>query len=299
MQPGEYLQAHIYMRDHYWEMAQRSQTKYDWIFTFATLLKFIEIFLLYHFGSQRIFLITGAIWAYCFLSAIILQLFHHGRATTIGEQSSHLDVVSGSLPTPQVMGGERRVLLGVPINLRKGRAWQTFWILGAIVCVSSLLATYTMLSKEPDICFRIWIAFQVIWLALRSTFFHFAQQVDDIKHIVTPTVVESHFPPELNLRLLGLAVRVSKYQVLNHPRGAYSYVDDTQDPVNIRNLLSAADFQLTEHVQLPANAGIESEADIVVVAVLGDTLLLSVAWLIGSSLSLYNTKKCSQFLCIC
>ena len=273
------------MRDHYWEMAQRSQTKYDWIFTFATLLKFIEIFLLYRFGSQRIFLITGAIWAYCFLSAIILQLFHHGRATTIGEQSSHLDVVSGSLPTPQVMGGERRVLLGVPINLRKGRAWQTFWILGAIVCVSSLLATYTMLSKEPDICFQIWIAFQVIWLALRSTFFHFAQQVDDIKHIVTPTVVESHFPPELNLRLLGLAVGVSKYQVLNHPRGAYSYVDDTQDPVNIRNLLSAADFQLTEHVQLPANAGIESEADIVVVAVLGDTLLSSVAWLMGSSLT--------------
>ena len=240
MQPGEQLQAHVYMRDHYWKMVQRSQTKHDWIVTFATLLKIVEMYLLYHFGSRRVFFITGVVWIYTFLSAILLQLFDVGRATTAGEQTSHVDVVSGSLPTPQVVGGERRVLFGVPVNLRRGRAWQIFWILGAIVCVSSLLGTYAVLSKEPDICFRIWIGFQIIWLGLRSIFFHFAQQVDDMKHIITPNVTDKNRPPELDVRLLGLAVGVSMYQVLNHPRGKYCYADDAHDPVVIRKLLNDA-----------------------------------------------------------
>lgn len=285
MQPGEHLQANKYMRDHYWEMAQRSQTKQDWIVTFATLLKIVEMYLLYHFGSQRIFLITGAIWAYSFLSAIALQQFHVGRATTAGEQLRHIDVVSGSLPTPQVVGGERRILLGVPVNLRRGRAWQVFWTLGAVVCVSSLLATYTILSKESNICFRIWICFQVVWLALRSMFFHFAQQVDDMKHIIVPTVREKNDLPELDLRLLGLAAGVSKHQVLNHPRGAYSYADDLQDPAVIKKLFNDADLQYTGSMEVPAAIGPGSEVDVTVVAVIGDTLLSSVAWLMGSTLT--------------
>ncbi|KAI4941640.1 hypothetical protein J4E91_010671 [Alternaria rosae] len=284
-QPGEHLQAHVYMRDHYWEIAQRSQTRDDWIVTFATLLKVVEMHLLYYFGSRRVFLVTGAIWAYTFLSAIILQWFHVGRATTAGEQPTHFDVVSGSLPTPQVIGGERRVLFGIPVNLRKGRAWQVFWILGAVVCVTSLLGTYAILSNEPTICFRIWLGFQVIWLALRSIFFHFAQQVDDMKHIITPTITDENRPPESSLRLLGLAVGVSKHQILNHPRGVLSYANDAQDPVAIRKLLSDANLEYTKHFELPTRGNPGPELNITVVAVIGDTLLSSVAWLMGSPLT--------------
>jgi len=50
---------------------------------------------LYHFGSRRVSLITGAIWVYTFLSAILLQWFDVRRATTAGEQRKHFDVVSG------------------------------------------------------------------------------------------------------------------------------------------------------------------------------------------------------------
>ena len=82
---------------------------------------------LYHFGSRRVFLITGAIRAYTFLSAILLQWFDVRRATTAGKQRRHFDIMSGSLPTPQAIGAKRRVLLGVPVNLRRGRAWQVFW----------------------------------------------------------------------------------------------------------------------------------------------------------------------------
>jgi len=124
--------------------------------------------------------------------------------------------MSGSLPTPKVIGSECRVLLRVPVNLHRARAWQVFWIFGAVVCVSSLLGTYAILSNELAICSRIWIGFQVVWLSHRLIFFYSAQQVDDVKHIITSNIRDENQPLELSLGLLGLAVGVSKHQMLNH-----------------------------------------------------------------------------------
>jgi len=149
--------------------------------------------------------------------------------------------------------------------------------LSAVVRVSSLLGTYAIFSNEPTICFRIWVGRQVVWLAFRLIFFHFAQQVDDMKHIITPNITDENRPPELSLWLLGLAVGVSKHQILNHPRGVLGYANGAQDPVIIRRLLSDANLEYTEYLELPMRADSGSELDVIVVAVIRDTLLLSVA----------------------
>ncbi|KAF1937513.1 hypothetical protein EJ02DRAFT_437822 [Clathrospora elynae] len=231
------------------------------------------MYLLYHYGSTRIFWVTGVTWAYLFLSAIALQIFHVGRATRSGEQTKHIDIVAGSLPTAQ------------PVL-------ASFWGLGAVVCICSLIGTYALLSKEPEVCFRIWLVFQILWLALRSVFFHFATQVDDMKHIVTPAVTEKRRLAELNLRLLGLATGLSKYQILNHPRGVYSYTRIAHHPVAMRSLLHDADFQFTDYLELPQYTGSGSSIEISVVAVFGGTLLSSVAWLMGSPLTGMDLYDC-------
>jgi len=280
------------MRDPQWAPLHRSQTKADWLYTFLTLAKVVEIFLLYHYGSRHIFWITGVTWAYFFLSAIILQFFNLGRASHFSKQNRCIDIVAGKLPTPQAIGGERKVLFDVPINLRKSRLWQAFWAMGLILCVCSLVSTYALLAKEPIVCFRIWVTFQILWLSLRSIFFHFARQTDDMKHIVTPAITEKHRPTQLNFRLLGLSVAVSKHQVLNHPRGAYCYTEDAQDPTIIKNHLDEAHLEFLDHLQLQHQTTVGSTVEISVVAVIGDTLLSSVAWLMGSPLTGMDLYDC-------
>jgi len=189
-----------------WAPLHHSQTKADWLYTFLTLAKVVETFLLYHYGSRRIFWVTGVTWASFFLSATILQFFNLGRASYFSKQNKCIDIVAGKLPTPQAIGGERKVLFDVPINLRKSRLWQAFWATGSIICVCSLVSTYALLTKEPVVCFHIWVTFQIPWLSLRSIFFHFARQTNDMKHIITPAITEKHRPTQLNFRLLGLAV---------------------------------------------------------------------------------------------
>lgn len=164
--------------------------------------------------------------------------------------------------------------------------------MGLILCVCSLVSTYALLAKEPIVCFRIWVTFQILWLSLRSIFFHFARQTDDMKHIVTPAITEKHRPTQLNFRLLGLSVAVSKHQVLNHPRGAYCYTEDAQDPTIIKNHLDEAHLEFLDHLQLPHQTTVGSTVEISVVAVIGDTLLSSVAWLMGSPLTGMDLYDC-------
>jgi hypothetical protein len=290
LQPGESLQAHFYLRDPQWPVLSRSQAKIDWLSTGLTLVKLAEVILLYHFGSFHIWWITGANWAYFFVCAVLMQLFQLGRASIPGKQNKCVDVVSGRLPTPQVMGGERKVLMDVPLNPRKSRFWNIVWMQGSVVSICCLIATYALLTKEPTVCFHIWLLFQIVWLGLRSMFFHFARSTDDMKHIVTPAISEKHKPIQYNFRLLGLAAGVSRYQMLNHPRGSYCYTEDAQDPTAIKSLLDAAGYAFTDSLDLPDQHG--DAFQVRVVAVIGDTLLSSVSWLMGASFTGMELYDC-------
>lgn len=292
LEQGDPLQAHLYMRDPQWAPSHRSQAKANLLYTLLTTTKVVEMYLLYHYGSLRIFWITGVTWSYFFLCAIILQLFDSIRMPYLGKHEKCIDIVVGRLPTPSAIGGERKVLFGVPLNPRKHPLWQAIWITGSIVCVCALVGTYVLLPKEPAVCFQIWLTFQLAWLLLRSILFHFARKTDDAKHIITPMVTKEYQPLHFNRRLLGLSVALSRYQMLNHPRGAYSYTGDANDPATIKTHFDEGHWEFLDHFQLPEQATVGAKIEISVVAVIGDTLLSSVAWLMGSPLTgmdLYDT----------
>lgn len=284
-EPGQQLRAHFYVRDPQWALLHKSLVKMDWIYSLATMVKIVEVYLLWYYGSTNIFWITGVAWAYFFISSVVLQLFQLGRATRSGKQDRCIDVVAGNLPTAQVIGGDRKVLLDVPINARKHALWQAIWTGGSLICVCSLIGTYALLSKEPTICFQIWLLFQIIWLALRSLFFHFAHETDDMARVITPLIDEKHQPLQVNYRLLGLSTALSRYQVRNHPRGAYCYADDAHDPTIIKGLLDEGGLEFLHNFPLWDQEDVGSTMELTVAAVLGDTLLGSVAWLMGSSMT--------------
>ncbi|KAH7087991.1 hypothetical protein FB567DRAFT_423882, partial [Paraphoma chrysanthemicola] len=290
LEPGEYLRAHAYVYRYAAEDAL--QVKADWLYTFLTTSKIAEMYLLYHVGSPRIFWVTGVAWVYFFLAAIVLQLLRVSRRTSYEKHSTYIDVVAGRLPTPQAIGGSRKVLFGVAINPRKSSLWQAVWTVGLLVCACSLVGTYVLLTKEPEGCSRIWLIFQILWLSLRSIFFHFARRIDDMKHGVTPIITDERQPLEVNFRLLGLAVAVSKFQILNHPRGAYSYVEDAHNPTIIKQHLDSVCLEFTNYLQLQHLPMIGCTVEVSVAAVIGDTLLSSVAWLMGSQLTGMDLYDC-------
>jgi hypothetical protein len=99
LEPNKPLQTHLYMKDAQWAPLHRSQTRADWISTFITLVKVTEVYVLYHFGSHRIYWITGICWVYFFLATIIIKYLGLGRAYDERNNNKCLDILAGKLPT--------------------------------------------------------------------------------------------------------------------------------------------------------------------------------------------------------
>ncbi|KAI1913664.1 hypothetical protein LOZ65_005793 [Ophidiomyces ophidiicola] len=258
--PTDRLQTHLYIRDSHWAGLHRSQVRSDWISTFITLIKISEVLLLYRFGSVRLFWMTGVPWIYFFLAASVLQLYGRGRAYTTSDSSSCFDILAGKLPTPLVVGEERKILFDVPLNARTSHLWQATWVGGAIICATSLIATYVLVAKEDS-------------------------ETDNTNHVVTPSPTNDRRPIQLNFRLFALSVALSKYQVLDHPRGAYSYGEDVQDPAKIQDLLIQTDRRFCDVLKIPEPVAIGNTVEVEITAVIGDTLLSSVSWIMGATMT--------------
>lgn len=279
------LRPYLFMRDPYWHILHKSEARKDWIGILLSLIKVVEVYVLYHYGSRKLCWVTGINWIFFFMSAIIIQLAGYGREHDDQADCCCLDIVAGRLPLPQVIGEERKVLLGVPINVRKSLLWRLTWIAGSIVCTSSLIASYLVLKEEPRNRVYMWLGFQGFWLLMRSIYFHFAAETDDLKHSTAIPVMDKGKSDQLNFRLLALAAALSKYQVVYHPRGQYTYAEDSQNPSVIVDILNEVDFRLDTIFALPEATNDGEFVPVDVAVVIGDTMLSSVAWLIGLSLT--------------
>ncbi|KAI1923074.1 hypothetical protein LOZ52_001229 [Ophidiomyces ophidiicola] len=266
-------------------MVKIGKVRSDWISTFITLIKILEVLLLYRFGFVRLFWMTGVPWIYFFLAASMLQLYGRGRAYTTSDSSSCFDILAGKLPTPLVVGEERKIPFDVPLNARTSHLWQATWVGGAIICATSLIVTYVLVAKEDSVSFLVWLCFQIFWLVLRSIFFHFWQETDNTNHVVTPSPTNDRRPIQLNFRLFALSVALSKYQVLDYPRGAYSYGEDVQDPAKIQDLLIQTDRRFCDVLKIPGPVVIGNTVEVEITAVIGDTLLSSVSWIMGATMT--------------
>ncbi|RYO92976.1 hypothetical protein DL766_009920 [Monosporascus sp. MC13-8B] len=293
-----------YVRGRQWAASRRQQNILDWLSICASLLKLAEAFAIWQYGSFILALLTMINWAWFFLSAILLQLAglarEHSKYFDASEEKKIAkgycyDYLAGDLPSVQFVAQHRKIMLSVPPNVREHIGWRMTWAFGALICTGTLVATYIFIGAQPKTATYVWLGFQVLWLVVRSVFFHIAQETDSIQQGV-PKLVRERELRKYGFRILSLASGVSQYQTLLHPRMPYCYTEDIHDPIAIYRLVKTSEHlfnktQIALNVRLEKFHGGQVTTDVEIKAVIGDTLLSSIAWLLGSpytSMDLYD-----------
>ena len=279
------IQIYVYNRDPHWRSLNLKRARKDWFALVISTVKLAECIILFEYGATQLCWVTGLNWLFFFLSAALLQTLGLSREYNDYTISNQSDFVAGKLPTPQIPGEECKILLGVPENVRLNLTWRLVWAAGGLLTSASLIAIYMLLGRESANVVYAWIGFQLLWLILRSVFFHLAEETDDVKFAVAPLIEGKTAPPEIGSRLLALALALSKYQILLHPRNPVCYKEDLQSPAAIRHSLRAANYTLQPSFLTVREKPDGGELEVSVVAVFGDTLLSSIAWLRGNRLT--------------
>lgn len=301
--PPQPLAVSLYSCDVHADQAKKIRAFQDYIAILLSAVKLIEVYILWRCGDTPLFWITALPWAFAFLAAPMLQVIHLSRPR-IGRDPkwTQLDILSGSLPTPQVPGVQRTLLLGAPQNVRLHSAWRVTWALSALIGVATLISSYVLLSKEAQNTVYIWIGFQTLWLILRSAFYHLAESADNPSQQsgVRPlgTVGKSPFigksshmsSPQAASRIQNVLLALSRHQVLAHPRGPHCYTEDVHLPRAVTDILSRTHFEASF---APTRNMADGDAiDVTITAILGDTLLSSASWFLGTgptSVELYDS----------
>ena len=148
-----------------------------------------------------------------------------------------MDILTGQLLIARKKGGERAVLLGAPRNFRYYILWRVVWAIGSILCAISLVISYVLLSRADVTITYIWVVFQVLWLVLRSIFFHVAQGTNSIVCLILDHRPFEKLYGSLKRRILDLVFVMSKSQMYGYPRGVYSYTEDLASLEDVKNFL--------------------------------------------------------------
>jgi hypothetical protein len=227
-------------------------------------------------GASQLCWLTGLSWASFFIGALILQIL---RFITNAPGDNHrfkVDVLAGELPTLYEKGGKRRVLLGLPKHFRCHYAWKLVWSFGAVVALASVIGTWLLLEKQDQAVAYTWVLFQVVWLAARSIFFYVSGRKEDAFRHPLVLHLEWQNTKDSKVRVKNLVFALSKYEMYSHSRGFHSYKEDAV-AINAWN-------------GIQQNYGIVTRAcgtqtDIFITGIIGDTLLYSACWMLGSKLS--------------
>lgn len=240
--------------------------------------KLVEIVILWKHNAVSLSLISGLCWLYYFLAAIVLQSCGLSREYSETAEFREMDIIAGQLPTPMRTGGPHKIILGAPENVRNSMVWKLIWVFGSLVSTATVIGTYMTLGHQQATVFAIWTGFQFFWLAVRSVFYHFAEGIDGVCDYPVSLGQEwESVPIHFKGRIRRLALALSTYQIHVHPRGVYSYEEDSQLLNRMENLQTI--FELTSEAM-------ERETiELSVTAVIGDTLLSSVCWILGSELT--------------
>lgn len=293
-----------YVRTSQWKELRRRQNMIDCLSICVSLVKLTESFALWCYGANVLALLTMANWAWFFAAAIMLQLAGLSREHSeyfdasdegITTKGYCYDYLAGELPSVQTLGQNRKVIFNVPPSVRGHIGWRLTWAFGAFVCTGSLIATYAFIGTQPKIATLIWLGFQALWLVVRSVFFHLAFHTEGTRHGV-PKLVREWELGKYGFRILSLASAVSHYQTLLHPRMPYCYTKDMHDPSAVYRVIQTSEhlFDRTRvmlNVRLEEVYGGQVTTEVDIKAVIGDTLLSSMAWLMGSphtSMDLYD-----------
>lgn len=130
---------------------------------------------------------------------------------------------------------------------------------------------------------------QLLWTLARSNIFHFAEEMKP---------VPAFRPRRDSLNDLGrtdkehiqrLVLGLAKYETHFHPRGDYSY---GQDLLSFESMGLFLAVPTTDKFPVESLRGSNTKATLDIKAVLGDVLLVSVSWLLGSSETRFDLYDC-------
>ena len=272
------FQTCVLIQDAYSRESNSRNAWTDWMGILFSVIKLLELAILWRNGATVLCLISGCCWAFFLFVSILLQLLGLSREYSEKVSEREMDIVAGQLPTPIRAGGHHKILLGAPQNVRHSLFWKFAWGLGSGVCAGTIIATYMVLSKQSSRVFAIWIGFQFAWLALRSVFYHFAEGTERVSH--HPILLRKQWKElstELRSRVRSLVCALSKYQMHVHPRGLYCYEEDMQS--------MDKSYHLATKYPLTASLVESDKLEINVVEIIGDTTLSSACWMFGSKLT--------------
>ena len=207
--------THVLIQDAYARESSLRNSWTDWLAILFSVVKLLELATLWKNGATVLCLITGCCWVFFLFVSILLQLLGLSREFSEKVKEREMDIVAGQLPTPIKAGGQHKILLGAPQNVRHSLFWKFAWGIGSGVCTGTIIATYMILSKQSSRVFAIWTGFQFAWLALRSVFYHFAEGTDRIfHHLILLRKDWKDLSIELRSRIRNLVCALSKYQCM-------------------------------------------------------------------------------------
>lgn len=150
----EEIKVHFVIADPYDE----GTLKGDWIGLALSAVKVIKVVVLWKFEAVIAGLLSVSPWFYFFACATLLQFKKVSRGSDV--DAGRVDIITGELPTAQRRGGDRKLLLGVPQDVRHRLLWRIIWTVGGIVSAASLTASYIVLGAQKPVVVYIWAGFQ-------------------------------------------------------------------------------------------------------------------------------------------
>lgn len=276
--PIDSFQTYILSQDPYFKERNAKNAWRDWIGILLSLFKLVEVTVLWRNKALPLCLISGSCWLFFFVAAISIQISGLSREFAENARDGEIDIIAGRLPTPTKVGGKHKILLGAPQNVRHSIYWRIVWGLGSVACTATVITSYMTVGNQSGRVFATWTGFQIFWLGLRSVFYHFAAGTESIFH--HPILLGRSWKglsSSMKARIQHLVFALSKYQMHVHPRGHYCYIEDERSMENLHEFVS-------EYPLSPTEIGDES-VDLSVKAVIGDTMLSSTAWILGSKMT--------------
>lgn len=274
--PGEKLEIYQFAKDRGPDGVHN--TANDRIALAASLLKLTEVYALWKFGATTIWWVTGLAWGHGFLAASIILAFDLSRESS---KLGQVDIVTGELPSPLLPGGPRKIVLGLPCNVRRHYMWRIAWGSGALVNCFSVLCIFLFLGPQSADIVYMWVGFQIFWLLLRTLIYNFLTVGHSRRSIMVSQPWEmTGFPARC--RLVGLLIGLAQQQITTHPRGVHSYQEDLVNATEIMQLYQTAGCRLYEALPL-AKFTEDQRTGIIIVGIVGDTVLRSSAWLQGAA----------------
>lgn len=294
--PGDPLLVHTFAAyDFLFDGSDPYTNEQDWIAISSSLLKLVELHILWREGAPDLCLVAGVAWFYFFTAAIILWLRKKwGRwISDSSNEEQGVDIIVGHLPSAKRAGGERKIILGAGDNSILSFLQRIIWAVGGLVCMAWIIATYILLGYYDSKVTFIWIGFQFVWLLLRLLFHHFTEVKYPISHRIVPTPTTwVNMDSSMKERAMDLTMGLARYQTYIHPRGVYSYGEDIFTTPLLRSIFSQVQYCLQSEFALRQCSIAEDNVNVTVVAVVGDHILTSAAWMHGSALTGVDLYDC-------